>query len=132
MSTQLTTFQKCKWLQRIALTRVGEGLSYTSWDNEFVGENVRELLKPKIKEQLTDLQICNLTASQMEELCFLPADDAKTAYHIPIWIWEFLPRIVKTNKADESCVIDRTTCDNDHRAGMLWYTVVPATEEEKL
>lgn len=135
MSKKLTTFQKCKWLQRVVLTRAGEGLSYKNWDNEFVGENLRGLFEPRFMEKLKEvgeIQICNLTAAQMEELCFLPADAYKLSYHIPIWIWEFLPKIIKIRSTNGAMSeLDRSTCDNDHRAGMLWYTIMPATEEEK-
>ena len=126
------TYEKCKTIRRLILTRAAEVMNY-NWDDKFSTENIKGLvdaLQTRIKDGSTlfGIQPSELTKNQMDELDFgtWSKDDPKRL--IPLWLFPFLAEDIQTECINDKQYTRKKDMDTDHRFGSLAYGVIPKAE----
>lgn len=126
----MTTYEKCRSIRRAVLNRAAEVMNYTNWGDEFAAGQIREI-PAKLAKHVGEVNIGNLTASQMDDLGFGSWSKGDAARLIPLWLFPFLPDKIESKCIDGTvATLEKSEMDTDHRFGCLAYSVYPSAKEE--
>lgn len=124
----MTTYELCRHIRRIIVNKAAGVMLYNqSWGAVSCMDEIA-LAAEKIKkmEDYRDLQLAELTLTEMTELGFGRWSEESTGRLIPGWMFPFLPNEIKTSCMDGSAVLRKSEMDNDTRFGCLAYSVTPS------
>ena len=129
-----TTYEVLYGIRKSLLTRIGEGMSYPSWqgnNHQIVGHilDIHETLRRWHEEYDFEIQPAELTESEMKDLGFGKWTESSPDYLLPIWVYPFLPEEIVVSSIDTNCKeqrrIKKSEIDTDQRMGYLAYGVRP-------
>ncbi len=131
----MTTFEKCKFIRDTILLRVGEVLSYDSWDKDYKLNRITSLPTDMIQweEKYGSFKIDpnDLTESEMIDLGFRSWDEESNLRLIPLWIYPFLCESLEVESISGEKCLSKSKMHNDHRGGCLAYGVFPTKKLER-
>lgn len=125
-----TTFEVCKYVRNSLLCATAESLIY-DWDNDFKLQNIMEIIERiKTSKWFTPIDPNVLTLQEMKELDFGSFKETDNFKLIPLWLYPFLAKELKTVNFDgEEEIMYKDIIDTDHRGGYLAYGVFPIDAE---
>ena len=126
----MNTFEKCKTIRGILMTRAAKVMAYKSWGDDFAAKQIRsapeEIEKMKGGKELFGIQPAELTEDEMTDLGFGKWSEESTMRLIPLWLFPFLAEEIETECIDgEKKLTKKSEMDNDNRFGCLAYGVIP-------
>jgi len=125
----MNTYEKCCSIRHMILTRAAEVMNY-DWDAEFSKKNVLEFpddLKNKMNTEGNDffnIQPSELTKKEMDNLGFGRWSEKDPKQLIPLWLFPFLAKDIKTECINGTKKLKKSEMDNDHRFGYMAYGVI--------
>jgi len=120
-------------VRRFLANRAGEGIAYPSWNEKFIGQQLREAGQ-MLADDIGPIPIAGFTAEQCEELGFGKWDEESDLRLIPIWLYPHLcpgEELTSINGEKRFVGVNYTTpetpgyIDNDNRFGCLAWGVTP-------
>lgn len=124
----MTPFEMAKIYRASILTIAGSIIQYSGWSDSFAREeldNVSNILNRKDFEPIDPNEF---TVDELKHLGSNRWSDELPIMLIPIWLVPYLKHGCKITCIDGTeTVYDPKTIDNDHRAGLIAYGVIPKT-----
>lgn len=133
---ELTMFEFIDGIRKLILKKVGEVLCYQSWSDDYKIESIKEL-KNTVKNWEVrygmQAQPAELTMDEMKQLGFGRWSEDSPGMLLPIWLFPFLPDevMIEAECIDgERKIYKKSEMGDDHRFGMLAYSVIPKAVSE--
>jgi len=125
---KLSVFESVNWIRNYILKYTGEVLNYKNWGAEFSYEQLMKSVDSfnQKHSKYLNLEICELTYEQLEQLGFGKWSDDTPLRLIPLWLFPFLPETIYTGIGEEQ--LKKSEMDTDHRCGYLAYGIVSRNE----
>ena len=127
----MKTYELCKSIRRIILTRTAEVYSYTNWDDTFALRQIRKIPESIINMKgVFKIDPNVLTSEEMDDLGFGKWSEENPIRLIPLWMYPFLVDTFEAGSiaGEPITVLERDKMDTDHRFGCLAYGVIPINE----
>lgn len=123
----MTTFEICKQVRSVVLTRAGELMAYRNWEAKFAQEYMTKLAGEMAERAkwFSPINANDLTAPELDELGFGTWSDEKPIRLVPIWILPFLRDEIDAESISGKKVTSVKAEDNDHRFGCVAFGVMP-------
>lgn len=126
-------YAKCLSARQSILNNTAQAITYGwgnryGWSNTTIAQTILEL-PTRIKRQVGEIDITQLTAEQMDDLGFGTFSEDLPIRLIPLWLFPYLPTRIKVTKLDGTTEdISTEKMDTDHRGGCLAYGIYPKVQ----